>query len=77
MAIDNKRSAELSEKIDGEVCGSDVHTWDTLTEFEAEIMASFEEKEELTEEEYQYCSERLQTYWQDNDGDNQDNDCDE
>jgi hypothetical protein len=67
--MDDKTKAELSEIVDGQICLADVTDYDSLDDFEEEILSAIEVTRELSGMEHKVCSELIGEYWQEHGGD--------
>lgn len=67
--LTDKDKAELSEVVDGAICCADVVDWESLAEFEDEMLSSIEVNLELNEDEHAYCSKLVAEYWHEHGGD--------
>ena len=64
--LSNKVRAELSEIVDGIICGSCPSSWDSMGDFTEEILSELESERDLTSEEHEYCSSLCEDYWFEN-----------
>jgi len=67
----SQENATLAKMVDDAICCAEVSNWDSLESFEEEIIDTIDDGE-MTQEQHEYCSERIAAYWADNDGDDQD-----
>ena len=67
--MDDKIKAELSEIVDGQICCADVTDWDSLDDFEEEILSAIEATRDLSGMEHKVCAELIGEYWQEHGGD--------
>lgn len=70
--LTDKTKAELSEVVDGAICCADVLDWESLADFEEEILSSIEAwltVTDLNEAEHAYCSKLVAEYWHEHGGD--------
>lgn len=67
--MDDRIKAELSEIVDGTICGAELTNWESLDDFEEEILSEIELTRTLSSEEHSYCAELVAEYWSEHGGD--------
>jgi len=67
--LTDKDKAELSEVVDGAICCADPVDWESLADFEEEILSSIEAWTDLGEAEHAYCAQLVAEYWREHGGD--------
>jgi hypothetical protein len=67
--LTDKDKAELSEVVDGAICCADVVDWESLADFEEEILSAIEAWTDLGEAEHAYCETLVAEYWREHGGD--------